>query len=294
MVKIKNCRYGPLMYLERDNIQGKCIEVYGESHFHEVELLRQTVRPGDVVIDAGANIGVITVPLAQTVGKDGYVVSLEAQPFIYNILCGNLALNNLQNVQPFNRAVAEVSGKLAFMPELTYEEDENFGGIPLASEFNSKDSKGRAMTKPVPTITIDDLNLAKPRLIKIDVEGMEVMVMAGGIRTIRRAKPILYVEFIAGREEILTAIKDLGYQWRLHEPPFFNEDNFHKHTVDVLINEQGLNLVSSDLLCWHPDNPVEVESPWFVDIDKSDHPRHKKIREIRDQVYGSGSNTEVR
>lgn len=278
-----------MMYLERDSIIGKCLETYGESHFHEVELLRQLVKPGDVAIDAGANIGVITVPLAQAVGKEGYVVALEAQPFIYNMLCGNLALNNLQNVQPFNRAVAERSGKLAFMPELDYTEDFNYGGVPLASEFNSKDSNGRAMCKPVPTITIDDLNLAKPNFIKIDVEGMEVMTLAGAINTIRRAKPVMYIEFITGREEILVALRDLGYLWRLHEPPFFNDDNFLKYPDDVLMSKDGVTMISSDLLCWHPDNPPTVESPYFVDFEKGYHPRHRAILKIRDEVYGSGA-----
>ena len=278
-----------MMFLESDNIIGKCLDAYGESHFHEVELLRQLVKPGDVVIDAGANIGVITVPLAQAVGKEGYVVALEAQPFIYNILCGNLALNNLQNVQPFNRAVAERSGKLAFMPEIDYTEDLNYGGVLLASVFNTKDSAGRASSRPIPTITIDDLNLAKPSFIKIDVEGMEVMTLAGGINTIRRAKPIMYIEFIAGREEILIALRDLGYQWKLHEPPFFNEDNFLKHKQDVLANEQGIGMISSDLLCWHPDNPAKAESPYFVDFEKGLHPRHRAILKIRDKVYGTGT-----
>lgn len=288
MTCIAETKNGRMMYLPGDNIIGKCLKFYGESHFHEAELLRKLVAPGDLVIDAGANIGVLTVPLAQTVGNNGLVVSIEAQPYIFNILCGNLALNRLKNVHPLNRAVAEASGKMVYMPELDYEAEFNFGGVPMAAHFNSRDSQGRTMSKSVSTITIDDLGLAHPRLIKIDVEGMEVMTMAGAIKTIRRAKPILYVEFIAGREEILIALHDLGYKWRLHEPPFYNENNFLNLKEDVL-STNGISMVSGDLLCWHPDNPVEVESPYFIDIDKSTHPRHKSICQMRDEtemVYG--------
>lgn len=286
MIKVIETRVGRMMYLEKDNIMGKSLSHYGETHFHEAELLLKVLEPGDVVIDAGANIGALTIPFAQKVGKDGYVVAIEAQPFIFNMLCGNLALNGLQHVQPLNRAVAHRSNIMAYMPELNYAEDDNYGGIPLASDFNSKDSKGRPMVKPVPTITIDDLNLAKPKLIKIDVEGMEVVTLEGAVKTIRRAKPILHVEFIQDREEILKFLKSEKYEWKLHEPTLFNENNFRGISEDVLLTDQGLHMVSGDLFCWHKDTPVKVESSYFVDLDASENPRHKLIKSIRDKVYG--------
>ena len=63
------------------------------------------IEPGDVVVDVGADIGALTVPLARAVGPAGRVLAFEPQPTVFQNLCANLALNDLLHVQAFNAAL---------------------------------------------------------------------------------------------------------------------------------------------------------------------------------------------
>lgn len=283
MVEVNDCRYGPMMYLLNDRFIGRSLHAYGEAHYHEVEFLKKLVVAGDVVVDAGANIGVVTCPLAQSLGSEGYVVAVEAQPFIYNMLCGNLALNSLHNVQPLNRALAHTSNLQAYMPGIDYTAEDNFGGVSLSP--TRIDSRG----KSVPTLAIDDLRLFKPKLLKIDVEGMEVQVLRGAVDTIRRAKPYLYVEFLGDEEGILEFLKEIDYDWKVHQPFMYNEDNFLHNPVDMFMNEHGVHLASLDLICWPKGTELGASSTFLIDVDTSPVPKHMEIKKLKDKVNGSGS-----
>lgn len=244
------------------------MDFYGEAHFHEVEMLKQLVTQGDVVVDVGANIGVVSVPLAQKVGPQGCVFAIEAQPFLFNVLCGNLALNNLQNVHPLNQAVADAGGKIVVVPDLDYQSEYNYGGVSLSPQ-SSPGSKQKENTQSIVTTSIDDLNLSNLKLLKVDVEGMELDVLKGATNTIKSTKPFIYIEFIVNQIEILNSLRDFGYVWKLHAPLMFNKNNFDGRSDNIFVNEQGQELVSGDLLCWHPDlGRVDLQSDFFVDVDR--------------------------
>lgn len=279
MIKVKDCRYGPMMYLDNDRYIGRGLDKYGESLNHEVTFLKQIVSKSDVVIDAGANIGVLTIPLAKAVGPNGYVVAIEAQPHIYNVLCGNLALNNLHNTQAVNRAVAHVDGTLAFLPEIKYDVDDSFGSVYLRQEPVDK------KTRPLSTMTIDSMQLS-PRLIKIDVEGMEPQVLAGAVETIQRSKPVMYVEFLSDEEYILEFMKKMDYEVMIHEPPLFNSNNFAKDPEDIFMNDAGECIVSIDLVCWHKDTMLGASSQFLYNMCDSPYPRHTEYKVMKEKIYG--------
>lgn len=267
-----------MMYMDNDVFMGRSLEKYGESHYHEIEFLKKLVSEGDVVIDAGANIGVVSIPLAQAVGKDGYLVAVEPQPMIYNILCGNIALNHLQNVTPINRALADIGGVFTFMPAVDYSAQDNFGGIAFSPTQERKDQQYAV------TLTVDDLNVANPKLIKMDVEGHEYAVLLGAKETILRAKPYLYIEFYSNRRNIMLFLKEIGYQWMVHHTLTFNENNFSNDSENVFLNEQGLHLSSLDIVCWPQGQDLGVNSPFLIDVDTSPVPMHKEIKRIKDGI----------
>lgn len=66
---LKHCKYGWMLY--SGPTIGKCFEVYGQYSESEVAMMRGFLRPGDTVIDVGANIGDLTVPLSRMVGDSG-------------------------------------------------------------------------------------------------------------------------------------------------------------------------------------------------------------------------------
>ena len=87
-------------------------------------------------------------------------------------------------------------------------------------------------------IRLDDLDLPVCRLIKVDVEGMELSVLKGGRELIARNSPILYVENNrdAKSDELIRWISGIGYQLYWHYPPLFNPNNFNRNTENVFVD----------------------------------------------------------
>jgi FkbM family methyltransferase len=243
---LKHTRHGPMLYNRHDAYIGRSLEEFGEFSPGEVELWRQMVKPGDVVIEAGANIGAHTVPLAQLVGPAGAVYAFEPQRMVFQMLCANLALNALPNVHARQAALGAAAGSIV-VPPLDYDRPGNFGGLSLGRH---------AQGESVPVLTIDGLELPRVDLIKVDVEGMEADVLRGAQATIARHKPILYVE--NDREEksaaLIELIAALGYRMFWHAPPMFRERNFFQNSVNVLGS-----VVSRNMLCLHRSLPADVQ-----------------------------------
>jgi FkbM family methyltransferase len=183
MLAIRRCRHGTMMYLRQDVYIGRSFTEYGEYSEGEVDLFRQCLRPGDVALDIGANLGAHTLPMAQLVGPSGAVFAFEPQRILFQILCANVALNELPNVHALPVALGRAVGRTK-VPALDYRGASNFGGVSL----------GGAHGEDVPVLTLDQLEVSKIKLIKIDVEGMELDVLAGAKQTLARCRPILYVE----------------------------------------------------------------------------------------------------
>jgi FkbM family methyltransferase len=234
MLAIRRCRYGTMMYLRQDLYVGRSFAEYGEYSEGEVELFRQCLGPGDVALDIGANLGAHTLPLAQFVGPSGVVVAFEPQRILFQILCGNVALNEIGNVRALPFALGRAAGSIK-VPALDYSSINNFGGIPLGTE------QGEDVT----VITLDQLTLAKVKLIKIDVEGMELEVLGGGSAMLARCRPILYVENDrADRAEALVArLQEDGYRMWWHTPPLYNAANFLGNPQNVFGNIMSFNMV---------------------------------------------------
>jgi FkbM family methyltransferase len=206
-LKLKRCRYGWMLY--DGPIIGACFDLYGEYSESECDLMRRFVRPGDTAVDVGANIGDLTVPLAQMVGPQGFVYAVESQAGTFNVLCANLALNRIANVLPLNAFVK--SDKTP----------------PKEERFVSKNL-------PAPLLKIDELALTQCRLIKIDVDGGELEVIKSAAGTIGRLRPVLYFEndVQAESKSLLEYTMALEYDLYWHLAPVFRPDNFFGNPVN--------------------------------------------------------------
>lgn len=243
---VKCCRYGQMLFQPHDVYIGRSFDLYGEFSEAEVAFFRTIVKPGQTVLDVGANIGAHTVPLAQLVGRAGRVLAFEPQRIAYYALCANVVLNNLHHVS-CHHAAAGKGRQVIKVPELDYSESHNFGGVSLCGKRDGP-------TTTVPVLRIDDLKLTECHLMKIDVEGMERDVLEGAVETLKRFKPILYVE--DDRKEKSAALRafiaDQGYAIYVHKPPYYNPNNFFGNADNVFPN-----IVSLNLYCHHRD----VSSP---------------------------------
>jgi FkbM family methyltransferase len=241
LVKFTVARYGRFLSLANDGIS-QILRLYGEWAQPEVELLLHLIQPGNTVLDIGANLGTLTVPLAKRVGPTGRVIAFEAQPAIHMLLCANLALNELLSVRALNVAVSDETGYVD-MPNLDYGMYYNFGGVSFA-EQRAGQSNGSSR---IACHRLDDLvaDLPECHLIKVDVEGMESRVLEGGEAFIMRTRPIIYSE--ADRRSSfnrLIAVADrMKYRAYWHCFRGYNTQNFFATPDNVYGPGGDINLL---------------------------------------------------
>ncbi len=99
----RQCRYSVMTYPPHDRYVGRSLQVYGEYSDLEVDFLRLLLRPGDLALDVGANLGAITIGMAERVGPTGLVHAFEPQRPIYEILAANAT--RFPNIIPHCAAV---------------------------------------------------------------------------------------------------------------------------------------------------------------------------------------------
>ncbi len=180
-------------------------------------LRRKYFGDGVVAIDCGANVGVHTIEWAKKMTGWGEVTAIEAQERIYYALAGNIAINNCFNATAIYAAVSERKGTMR-IPVLDYQRPASFGSLELTKLTRSEnigqpvDYSDKA-TAEVRTITIDSLNHQRCDLVKIDVEGMEISVIAGATKTVQKHSPIILAESIkADKEALRSRLMDFGYR----------------------------------------------------------------------------------
>ncbi len=168
---------------------------------------RQYFKDGVFAIDCGANIGIHTVEWAKCMTGWGSVLAIEAQERIYYALAGNIAINNCFNAAALNAAITNEPGIL-MMPQPDYLAPASFGSLALRKADNTEfigqpiDYSEKNL-RSVRAITIDSLKRSRIDLIKIDVEGMEMEVLAGAAQSIANYKPVLLIETIKSDAKIL-------------------------------------------------------------------------------------------
>jgi FkbM family methyltransferase len=257
-VRARACKHGAMIYYSTDQYIGRSLDVYGEYSEGEVDLFKQITRPGMVVVDVGANIGVFTVYFAKEVGASGRVYSFEPQRSLYYILCGNLALNGLNNVTAIHGALGATPGTI-FAPALDFAKGGNFGGLPLGGGTG-----GQVAGETVGVSTLDALDLERCNLIKIDVEGMECTVLRGAVQTLAKHKPLLYVENDRQENsaELIQWLLDHGYRLYWHLPPLFNPNNYFGEQKEVFSP-----IISINMFCAPRSLEMRVQLPEIISPD---------------------------
>lgn len=160
---------------------------------YEMELQQAVadwVKPGMVAYDLGANIGYVSLLLARAVGQTGKVLAFEALPANQERLSDNLKLNSNENIKLISKAVADKSGETTFMVHSS-------GGMGRLSGSTGSDSDP-SNTLKVDAVSLDEFvfhaSNPPPQLIKMDIEGGEVLALSGMTRLLKEARPVLLIE----------------------------------------------------------------------------------------------------
>jgi hypothetical protein len=171
-------------------------------------------------------------------------------------------LNNITNVHARPQALGGSSDVMWLSPP-DLGAAANFGGIAL----------GPGGREAVDVVTLDQFQLPRINLIKADVEGMEEAVIRGGIETIRRLRPKLYLENdqagpgLEKSASLIRLIRELGYRLWWHLPALYSPANFREFPQDIFPRR----IVSINMLCIREDEVVKTN---FVEVgEDTDRPR---------------------
>jgi FkbM family methyltransferase len=170
------------------------------------------LRPGDRLIDVGAHRGIFTLIGAQRVGEGGRVYAFEPDPQHVRGLRTSIRINGLANVTVEECAVGEADAPARFVQTgIGYER------LPQAKA-------GQVAARNVPMVALDtyvrENGLGSVRMIKIDVDGPELMVLKGGRRLLEASEPPLIVmelsrlseQWGGGYREVRASVLPYGYE----------------------------------------------------------------------------------
>lgn len=176
---------------------GRGVFIFRENLEPEIALLGEWIGPESVFVDVGANTGLYTVYAARQMAGQGTVVSVEPNPEMFSVLTRNVRANGFTNVITKNLCLGDYTGPATLW--------ENFNK-PNSYSLLQRDTNASPLTVSVQRL--DDLvreeNLNRLDYLKLDVEGAEQQVLAGGSKSLERFRPVVQLE---------TTVQDV--QWGL-------------------------------------------------------------------------------
>lgn len=217
--------------LENDAWASAWVEQLGTLQYDSCieAFLKPLLKPGDTVIDIGAYIGGYAGPFKQFVGPTGKVYAFEpnAEPF-------ECLVKNCPTCLCHQVALGEREGTEQYFTDT----------VNRGASFILPQNTTNQVSRPVEIKTLDSFGIEKPQLIKIDVEGMEIEVIKGGVKTIKSSFPIIYLELNHGAmrragykcDDLINYMNTLGYRLKfisdehnLNEVQWPQLDVFFKH-----------------------------------------------------------------
>ena len=199
-------------------------------------ILVTQVEQGATVLDVGAHVGLHTLMFSRRVGAEGRVFAVEASPANAGLLRKHLHWNDCRNVRLIEAAIGDRDGDVAF----TFRPDPTDpGGFANSLAYDIGGETATVRMTTIDTLCAD----CRPDLIKIDVEGAELLALRGAYQTLTRSAPILTIAIHpdamraleTSPSELLGFLGNCGYEGRHLDgrratDPGFEEIVFRKVT----------------------------------------------------------------
>jgi FkbM family methyltransferase len=215
-----------------------------------MQFMRRILRPGMTFLDVGANIGLHTAVAAHLVGPGGRVLSVEPQDDLCDLVSLNCRQNGLTNVSIFRCALGRSVGT-AVLHQL-YEENPSAATLQLQPDEKAQSQSSVTLRTLSDLLVEADLG-REDLVVKIDVEGAELEVLAGADEYFAARPPALILvecvdhhlqRFGARSVDLLKRLDSLG----------FRLSTIHRgRRIDVSPTEP----LDADVIAWRPDR-----SPW--------------------------------
>jgi FkbM family methyltransferase len=200
----------------KDRLSAAHFEYWGAQAYavltgqHELmvqEAMRRVLPTGGVMIDVGSNIGVLTLLGARLVGPSGRAVALDPARECVEAASINTQLNGYDNVTVVHAAAAAQSGEV----EVIVTGDSLWSRLALVGEHPYESRR-----ELVPAVALDDLvgqlGLDRVDLVKIDVEGGEMEVIAGMSKMLAELRPVVVCEMHGKNAAFASAMSAAGYR----------------------------------------------------------------------------------
>jgi FkbM family methyltransferase len=234
------------LHIATDKSEGSVSPQVAEGYEpHVTHTLQTILKSGDTFIDVGANIGVHVARAAQLVGPSGRVIAVEPNTENCRLLLLTTEKNQFGNITLIPSALSDTGEWTWFGTHI----GSNGGVLPANNE-----TLAQGFGFIVPIRQLDDIAPAGTRLIKIDVEGAEILVLRSGLVTLQRDRPSIIMEFSCEMIQrvsdvqphtALNWIESLGY-----EIAVINKESCEPiaTTADQLIENWGASTRIEDLL----------------------------------------------
>jgi FkbM family methyltransferase len=186
------------------------------------------IKKNDTIIDAGANQGIFSLSFKSQVSKNGLIICIEPFDYACKKIEENFKLNNFTNYLIYKKTLSNHNDK----NKIFYSDH-----ITDASIVNNNFKKSKLTS----SITIDTIvslnNLKKLKFIKLDIEGAEFLAIKGGIKSIKKFKPLIYVEINKKKlfYSITNYLKKLKY-----EPHVFTKKGVLKKIKKFNSNQRNI------------------------------------------------------
>lgn len=207
----------------------------------QIQFFAQFIEEGDFLVDIGAHTGDTTVPMAVATGKNGLVLALEPNPYVFKILQENAKLNpDFGKISALPFAATEEEGKFTF----NYSDASFCNGGYLEKIKNRKHNHKYELQ--VEGINLQSYLLSKMQndlsrlsLVKVDAEGYDKEILKTLPNILEQFHPTLLVECYKRldreeRKELYQIITEQGYR-------LYKIDEFEASTQYVLLDEESMN-----------------------------------------------------
>ena len=219
-LKTINTQFGKIVININDQFIGKSFLNQKYWGLQDIETISKIIefkckkKNKIVFYDVGANIGTHSIALSNIFKNKIVIRAFEAQSNIYEMFNQSIKINNLNNIELYHNAVSDKNDEIIRINLPDYSKPNNFGGLELFKPFQNSDNaqmQKSGIFEDVKSIQLDIFN-EEVDFIKIDVEGMENLVLKGSKNLIVNHRPFLFMELLKSKlEDVTEFFKDKDY-----------------------------------------------------------------------------------